>query len=90
MIMEAVQSGTPVLASHIPGNVGMVGTDYDGYFPPDDPAALVQRLREVRAGQQSPGGGVLARLHAQCQLRAPLFEPEAEQRALIDSLADLL
>ena len=90
VIMEAVQSGTPVLASHIPGNVGMLGSDYDGYFPPDDPAALVQRLREVRAGQQSPGGGVLARLHAQCQLRAPLFEPEAEQRALIDSLADLL
>ena len=50
----------------------------------------LQRLREARVGQQSPGGGVLARLHAQCQLRAPLFEPEAEQRALIDSLADLL
>lgn len=90
VVMEAVQSGTPVLASRIPGNVGMLGADYGGYFPPRDVAALVQRLREARAGQQSPGGGLLDRLHAQCRLRAPLFEPEAEQRALIDSLAGLL
>jgi len=90
VIMEAVQSGTPVLASRIPGNVGMLGADYSGYFPLDDVAALVQRLREARAGQQSPDGGALARLHAQCRLRAPLFAPAAEQRALIHALAGLL
>ena len=32
VIMEAVRSGTPVLASRIPGNVGMLGLDYPGYF----------------------------------------------------------
>jgi len=90
VVMEAVQSGTPVLASRIPGNVGMLGVDYGGYFSPGDAAALVQRLREARAGQQGPDGGVLARLHAQCEARAPLFEPAAEQGALIDALAGLL
>jgi glycosyltransferase involved in cell wall biosynthesis len=36
VIMEAVASGTPVLASRIDGNVGMLGADYGGYFPPGD------------------------------------------------------
>ena len=35
VIMEATLSGTPVLASRIDGNVGMLGADYAGYFEPD-------------------------------------------------------
>ena len=89
VIMEAVQSGTPVLASHIPGNVGMLGDRYGGYFPPGDAAALVQRLRDCRAGQTSPDGGRLTRLHAQCEARAPLFEPAAERAALLQALQGL-
>ena len=33
VIIEAVRSGTPVLASRIDGNVGLLGESYDGYFP---------------------------------------------------------
>lgn len=40
VILEAVQSGTPVLASHISGNLGMLGTDYAGYFEVGDDAQL--------------------------------------------------
>jgi putative glycosyltransferase (TIGR04348 family) len=36
VILEAVQSGTPVLASRISGNIGMLGADYSGYFPVGD------------------------------------------------------
>jgi putative glycosyltransferase (TIGR04348 family) len=90
VIMEAALCGTPVLASRIDGNVGMLGADYGGYYPPGDAAALVQRLRQCRTGQQSPDGGMLVSLQAQCLLRAPLFEPAAERRALIDALAGLL
>ncbi len=74
VILEAVRCGTPVLASRVPGNVGMLGADYAGYFPPGDAAALAAALRHCRAGQHDPAGGLLARLTAQCALRAPLFE----------------
>ncbi|TNF62532.1 MAG: TIGR04348 family glycosyltransferase [Burkholderiales bacterium] len=90
VIMEAVLSGTPVLASRIDGNVGMLGADYRGYFAPGDAAALVALLRECRAGQARPDGGRLAALQAQCALRAPLFEPAAEQAALLSVLRELL
>jgi putative glycosyltransferase (TIGR04348 family) len=90
VIMEAVCSGTPVLASLIDGNVGMLGAGFGGYFPPGDAAALVAQLRECRAGQASPDGGRLARLHAQCEARAPLFEPAAERAALLRALEGLL
>jgi len=32
-ILEAVCRGTPVVASNVSGNVGMLGSDYDGYDP---------------------------------------------------------
>ena len=47
-ILEAVCSGTPVLASRIDGNVGMLGADYAGYFPWGDAAALAGLLQRCR------------------------------------------
>ncbi len=91
VVMEAVRSGTPVLASRVPGNVGMLGADYGGYFPHGDAAALAALLQECRAGQQGkdPAGGLLARLGRQCALRAPLFDATAERAALIQLLHEL-
>jgi putative glycosyltransferase (TIGR04348 family) len=93
VIMEAVRSGTPVLASRVDGNVGMLGADYAGYFPHGDAAALAQLLARCRAGQrtppQDPPGSLLAQLWRQCELRAPLFAPEAEQSALLRLTAEL-
>jgi hypothetical protein len=77
-----------VLASRIDGNVGMLGTDYAGYFDWGDAAGLAQLLRECRASQNDENG-LLARLSEQCTLRAPLFAPEAESaklNALVNSL----
>lgn len=91
VVMEAVRCGTPVLASRIDGNVGMLGEDYAGYFPPGDAQALAELLRRCRAGQAAndPAGGLLARLAAQCALRAPLFDAGAERRALLNLLQEL-
>lgn len=89
VIMEAVCSGTPVLASHMAGNVGMLGAGYAGYFPVGDAAALAEQLRQCRqdiVAPSFPGGGLLARLQAQCEERAPLFDPRAEQAALLQVL----
>jgi putative glycosyltransferase (TIGR04348 family) len=88
VIMEAALSGTPVLASRVPGNVGMLGADYAGYFAPGDAGGLVQLLRAARKDMGKPRG-LLARLQSQCAARAALFEPAAEQAALIHALSGL-
>ena len=91
VILEAVRCGTPVLASRVPGNVGMLGSGYAGYFPAGDGAALAELLLACRAGQETenPAGGLLARLAAQCTLRAPLFDAGAERAALLSLLQEL-
>ena len=91
VILEAVRCGTPVLASRVPGNVGMLGADYAGYFPHGDAAALAALLVACRAGQaaQDPAAGLLARLGAQCARRAPLFDVESERQALLTLLQEL-
>ena len=77
VVIEAVRSGTPVLASRIDGNVGLLGENYDGYFPVGDASALatlLQRLREEPA--------MLPHLQRQCEERAPLFDPARESATL--------
>ena len=90
VVMEAVCSGTAVLASRIPGNVGMLGADYEGYFAHGDAAGLADLLARCRQGQQNPAAALLQRLNAQSALRAPLFEPEAERAALLRLVAELM
>jgi putative glycosyltransferase (TIGR04348 family) len=93
VIMEAVRSGTPVLASRVPGNVGMLGAGYEGYFEHGDAPQLAALLERCRSGQapaaDDPEPPLLERLRAQCALRAPLFAPEAEQAALLELLKEL-
>lgn len=93
VVMEAVRSGTPVLASRIPGNVGMLGPDYEGYFEHGDAPALAALLERCREDQTRPANApappLLERLRAQCSLRAPLFSPEVERGALLQLLQEL-
>jgi putative glycosyltransferase (TIGR04348 family) len=92
VVMEAVCSGTPVLASRIDGNVGMLGADYEGYFEHGHAAQLASLLRRCRAEQQTAGSGstsLLERLRTQCDRRAPLFSSKAEHVALLQLLRDL-
>ena len=84
VVMEAVCSATPVLASRISGNVGMLGAGYDGYFDWGDAAALAKLLLRCR---EEPA--FLAHLAAQCALRAPLFAPLAEKNSLLALVAQL-
>lgn len=77
VILEAVQSGTPVLASRIDGNVGMLGTDYAGYFALGDDVALSALLRRCRDDRE-----FLPRLRQQCLARSALFDPDRERRLL--------
>jgi len=87
VVMEAVRSGTPVLASRIAGNVGMLGADYAGYFAWDHAEQLVALLRHCR---DPLAPDFYARLQAQCAARAPLFSPDNERRALHELVATLM
>lgn len=85
VVMEAIRSGTPVLATRISGNVGMLGPDYAGYCEPGDAeglAALIERCRDEPA--------ILENLRRQCAARAPLFEPKRERATLLALLTDML
>jgi glycosyltransferase involved in cell wall biosynthesis len=85
VVIEAVRSGVPVLASRIDGNVGLLGPDYDGYFAVGDADALAALVRRFRAE-----AAFVAHLRAQCAAREPLFRPAAERRAVRTLVADLL
>lgn len=79
VILEAVQSGTPVLASRISGNLGMLGLDYAGYFDLGDDAQLAVLVRRCAAEPD-----FLALLQSQCRQRAQLFAPAREKRLVIN------
>ena len=85
VIIEAVTSGVPVLASDISGNRGMLGDEYLGYFPLGDAHALAALI-----DQSINEPAWYAALQAQCAGRARLFAPEAEQAALLDLVDNLL
>jgi glycosyltransferase involved in cell wall biosynthesis len=85
VVIEALRSGTPVLASRIDGNVGLLGEGYGGYFPPGDDAALAALLQRCR-----DDAAMLSRLRAQCDSRSALFAPEAEAAGLHGLVAGLL
>ncbi len=93
VVMEAITSGTPVLASQVAGNIGMLGSDYAGYFPWGDADRAAALLRQCRLDQTLPAPDttdLLSRLHAQCALRAPLFSPQLEAQALQRLMHELL
>ena len=81
VIIEAVTSGVPVLASDIPGNRGMLGEHYAGYFPPGDSLKLAQLIERAAGDPEFYG-----RLQKQCAARAPLFAPERERASLLELL----
>ena len=77
VILEAAQSGCAVLASNVPGNVGMLGADHAGLFDLGDDAqlaALIARSRDDLLFFEI--------LRDQTAARAHLFEPAEEQRRL--------
>jgi putative glycosyltransferase (TIGR04348 family) len=77
VVSEACVAGLPVIASDIPGNIGLLGEDYPGYYPVGDTAALRERLLRAEGDPD-----YLEALRRCCEARAPAFRPEAEKAAL--------
>ncbi len=89
VVMEAVRSGTPVIASRIAGNVGMLGEAYEGYFEWADARGLAELLVRCRASQTEATDALLARLQASCRQRAHLFDEATEAAALVRLVNEL-
>ena len=85
VIAEAARIGTPVLASRVSGNIGMLGADYPGYFPLADDAALANLLAQS-AGEQK----FYRRLKSALRARRKLFAPAAERKALVHVVREVL
>ena len=83
-VIEALRSGTAVLASAIDGNTGLLGDDHPGLFAPGDDAALAALLERCRDDPT-----MLPALRAAGDRRAPLFTPQAEAEALHALLGEL-
>jgi putative glycosyltransferase (TIGR04348 family) len=84
ILSEAIVAGTPVIASRIPGSVGILGEDYPGYFTvgsTDELAALL--------GRAETNSEFLATLQARCRKLRPLFAPAREKAAWRNLLAEL-
>ncbi len=78
VVIEALRSGTPVIASRIDGNLGLLGDDWPASFEVGDDAALATLIERAR---DEPA--MLAELQRRAAERAPLFSPEAEHAALM-------
>jgi putative glycosyltransferase (TIGR04348 family) len=75
-VSEAVVCGVPVISSRIAGSVGLLGSDYPGYFPPGDTRALARLLERAERD-----GAFRARLAARGRRLRPRFAPARERAA---------
>lgn len=83
-VAEALAAGVPVIASRIPGNVGMLGEDYPGYYPVGDEKALALLLERAETHTV-----FYESLKAWSTARRPLTLPEHERNALDDLLKEV-
>jgi len=81
VVSEACVAGLPVLASDIPGNRGLLGNDYPGFYPARDTTALRDLLLRTEGEPD-----YLNALGARCRALAPLFTPAAERDGLAQAL----
>ncbi|MBL8753359.1 MAG: TIGR04348 family glycosyltransferase [Planctomycetes bacterium] len=84
VVSEAIAAGTPVLATAIPGNLGLLGADWPATFPVGDARALAALL--VRTATDRP---FAAALHERVARLQPAFAPASERAAWRRLLADL-
>jgi glycosyltransferase involved in cell wall biosynthesis len=72
-ISEALAADVPVLATHIPGTISLLGPDYPGYFPVADPTQLAHLLHRA---ETNPDWYHTLREH--CATRQHLVDPKLE------------
>jgi glycosyltransferase involved in cell wall biosynthesis len=82
VVCEALRIGVPVLASRIPGNIGLLGADYAGYFPLEDERALAELIGLAATDQR-----FYSKLRNRVRTLRGMVAPRAEARALLAALS---
>ncbi len=83
VVSEALMARVPVIASRIPGNIGMLGRDYAGYYPVGNARALARLLLRIEND-----AGLRHKLLRQCAERRKLISRTQERRSLRSLLAE--
>ena len=84
VVSEAVVAGVPVIASDIPGNVGLLGAGHPARYPAGDTGALAALLHRA---ETEPGFLDTVRAHGDA--RRDRFSPERERAAWAALLGEL-
>ena len=74
VVSEALADAIPVISSHIPGSVGMLGEDYPGYYEPEDEHDLARVLTRLESDP-----AFLQELKRWCTDLSPMVSPATEQ-----------
>jgi putative glycosyltransferase (TIGR04348 family) len=85
VVSEAIALGIPVIASDIPGNRGLLGEDYPGYYPVADESALATLLYRA---ENTPT--FYASLQKHIDLRRELITPAREKQSIHELVSGLI
>ena len=83
-LSESVVAGTPVLASRIPGSVGILGRRYQGYFEVGDTRELARLMSRAETDH-----AFLAKLQRHCSELVWLFDAALEDASWASLLEEL-
>jgi putative glycosyltransferase (TIGR04348 family) len=84
VISEALADAVPIVASAIPGNIGLVGSDHPGLYPVGDTAALARLLLAAATDRTFYG-----KLKDRSQRLRPMVQPASERGGWKKLLAEL-
>ena len=76
VVSEALVADLPIIASDISGNIGLLGSDFGGYFRVGDELSLAERIRQAEVDKK-----FIKSLQQQGRALAPMFTPEQELAA---------
>lgn len=85
VVSEAIALGVPVIASDIPGNRGLLGDDYLGYYPVGNETALANLLSRAETIPD-----FYSALKKQIDTRKDLVSPSREMQSIQELMIQLL
>lgn len=84
VVSEAIAAGVPVLSTLIPGSIGILGSDYPGYFPVGDTRALCIAMQRAETDP-----AFYRELTRQICDLMPLVDPQRERESWQALLAEV-
>ena len=84
VVSEALAAEVPILSTRIAGSIGLLGSDYPGYFPVGDASALALLLDR---SERDPS--FHSHLRAWCSRLVPLVAPLRERQSWHDLISQL-